>query len=261
MIRVPRSYSDFVIIKLGGSVITRGEGDFDAENTHSLAREIVESGRIVMIVHGGGSFTKRLLLEHQVESDFLSFAQQVVVKRFREAIRSLNRLLLCVFENVGLRCVSVVSHTILTSNDGEIVACDLSKVRELLMDGTIPVLFGDVLMDKARGYYACPSDQIVSHLTRILRPKAALFLTDVDGVYEQYPPESDQVKPLPVVDRALLNQMHHNYKVGVGDMYGKLEQAIACVPFTQSCCILNGRVRGNLINTLQGCNRVGTEVI
>ena len=45
------------------------------------------------------------------------------------------------------------------------------------------------------------------------------------------------------------------------NMYGKIEQAIACAPFTEFCCILNGRVRGNLINTLQGRARVGTEVI
>lgn len=250
-----------VIIKLGGSVITEREGSFDTENAHSLAREMIEYGRIALIVHGGGSFTKHMLLEHKIESDFFSPEQQVVVEQFREAIKSLNRLLLNVFENVGLECVSIASHTILISNDGEIVDCDLTKVRELLIDGINPVLFGNVLVDQARGYYACSSDQIASHLARILRPKAVFFLTDVDGVYEQYPPESDQIKPLPVVDGAFLNHMDHNYKVGVGDMYGKVEQAVACAPFTELCCILNGRVCGNLINVLHGRTRVGTEVI
>lgn len=260
MIRVPRSCSDSIIIKLGGSVITHREGDFDTENAHSLAREIVEYGRNVVIVHGGGSYTKRVLLKHQVESDFLSSAQRVVIEQFREAMKGLNDLLLGVFESAGLECVSIASHTVLTSDDGEIVDCNLSKARELLMDGITPVLFGDVLVDRARGYYACSGDQIASHLARILRPKMVLFLTDVDGVYEHYPPESDQTKPLPTVDVTFLNHMHHNYEVGGRDMYGKIEQAIACTPFTELCCILNGRVRGNLVNVLQSRTRVGTKV-
>ncbi len=261
MIGGSQPYGDFAIIKLGGSVITRREGDFDIENTHSLAREILGYDRVAVVVHGGGSFTKRVLLKHQVESDFLCSAQQAVIEQFREAIESLNRLLLDVFESVGLECVSVAPHTILTSNDGRIVDCDLTKVRDLLVSGISPVLFGDVLIDQARGYYTCSSDQIASHLATILRPRTALFLTDVDGVYENHPPDSDQVKPIPIVDVTFLNHIHHNYKVGKRDMYGKIEQAIACAPFTEFCCILNGRVRGNLINTLQGRARVGTEVI
>jgi isopentenyl phosphate kinase len=260
MARALRSYGNFIIIKLGGSVITQREGGFDTENTYSLAREIAGYGQPAVIVHGGGSFAKRVLLEHKVKSDFISSEQQVLVEQFRETMERLNHLLLGVFESAGLRCVSIVPHTVLASNDGDIVECDSAKVRGLLADGIIPVLYSDILTDRSGQYYACSGDKIASYLTKALRPKAVLFLTDVDGVYEHYPPESEGVKPLAVADATFLAHMPHNYTVGQSDMYEKLAQAIACAPFTELCCILNGRVRGNIINALQGL-QVGTKII
>jgi isopentenyl phosphate kinase len=251
------------LIKIGGSVITQREGGFDEKSSYSLAKQIldiVESGLSVVIVHGGGSFAKRVLVKHKVKSDFISPEQQVLIDQFRKAMERLNYLLLGIFESAGLRCVSIIPHTVLASNDGDIVECDSAKVRGLLVDGIIPVLYSDILTDRSGQYYTCSSDKIASYLTKLLRPKAALFLTDVDGVYEHYLPESDGVKPLAVADATFLAYMPHNYTVGQSDMYEKLAQAIACAPFTELCCILNGRVRGNIVNALQG-KQVGTRIM
>lgn len=254
------SYNSCVVIKVGGSVITRKEGEVDVNNAQILAEEIAEYGRDMVIVHGGGSVIKRMLIRHKVQSDFLSSDQQVVIDNFQTVIRNLNEFILNSLKKVGLRCASVAPHNILTSYDGQIITFDATKITECLEEGIIPVLHSDILEDNVRQYYTCSSDHIASQLAKVLGPKMVLFLTDADGVYEDYPAEADQAKPRQVVDSSFLTCMRHNYKVGGSDMYGKVKHAIACSLCTKLCCILNGRVPRNLIDALKGRIQVGTRV-
>ncbi len=256
-----QSFDNSTIVKLGGSIITLQAGKFDIENTYSLAKELKKFGKPVIVIHGGGSFTKRVVLEHKIDTDFLSSRRQKhIIKQFRTSIKDLNDNLLSVFRDVGLQCTPIVSHTTLTSRNGEIITNAIDIMRHF-GHNTIPVLYGDIIVDHVREYYACSSDQIASYFARAISPKSVFFLTDVDGIYEDYPPKSKATKPLPIVNTDTLTYMRHNYTVGYGDMHGKLVQAVACTPFTKQCRILNGRVPGNLLNALQDRNQLGTQVI
>jgi isopentenyl phosphate kinase len=249
------------IVKMGGSIVTSKGGILDANNILSLAREIVEYNHLLIIVHGGGTITKELLLEQKVESDFLSIEQRFIVERFRESISKLNDLILHLFREVGLQCFPVIPHKMFISDNGKIVSWDLTEIKDILARHSMPVLYGDILTDKSRGYYTCSSDQISSHLAKIMRPNLVLFLTDVDGVYEYYPPTSNTAGPLRYANTLTLSRIQSDYKVGSSDMHHKLEQALECAPFTKCCCICNGRVRGNLLNALREESCSGTIVL
>lgn len=260
-VRYEAPFPPHAIVKVGGSVVAPKDAGFDVNTVRSIAKELAEFGQPVVVIHGGGSFTKGVLLEHNVDSDFLTIKQQPIVEAFIESIDKLNALILASFSDVGLRCARVITRTIFTSNNGEIINSTIDKIEELITDGITPVLSGDVLVDEIRGYYTCSGDQITSRLAMAIKPKAVLFLTDVDGVYENYPSVSNKVRPLPTADAAFLKRMDQNYKVGTGDMTNKLAQAVACTPFTEFCYILNGRIPGNLIKTLLGQLQVGTRVV
>lgn len=215
---------------------------------------------VALIVHGGGSPAKSIVLENKHRSDYLSQADLEVVKLFRETIITLNNDVVRVFREAGIKCKSFTPHTIMTSRDGLITRGDTVEIERTLADGVVPILYCDVLVDEVRDYFTCSSDQIASYLARRLGPETVVFLTDADGVYEHYPPK-DQAKPLAVVGASYFSSLSHNYQVGKGDMHGKLEQAIACAPFTRLCCIINGRVRGNLMAVLRDKIHVGTRVV
>jgi isopentenyl phosphate kinase len=249
------------IVKLGGSVITLKQGGLDSANLNSVVAEMAEHSNRLVVVHGCGSFTRSLIIRHKLESDFLASEQRALVEELRRSARNLNRYVTTACEGAGLRCAPVIPHEIMRSSGGEVLDGDLALIGEHLERGITPVLHGDVLADDEQGYYACSSDRIVSHLAAALKPKAVIFVTDVDGVYERFPPESDEVQPLKAVDATILARMPHDYKVGYGDMHGKVVQAIACVPFTDFCCIVNGRVPGNLSAALESRILSGTRVV
>lgn len=249
------------IVRLGGSVITQKDGSFNCEAVRMIARELKSYAGNIVVIHGGGSFTRGVFRRHGIHSDFLSSDQQPVIDEFRRAMRTLNMLVLDILKGEGLDCRPVAPHKVFACQNGEVATHDAELVGQLFVGDSTPVLFTDILVDMDKGYYACSSEQLVSYLAEILRPKVVAFVTDVDGIYESYPPASEHVKPLQVVDAALLARLDQGYTVGGSDMCGKLRQALACVPFTAFCCIINGLVQGNLATALAGQILVGTRIV
>eukprot|EP00665_Eupelagonemidae_sp_cell47_P002310 gene2309-516_t len=67
-------------------------------------------------------------------------------------------------------------------------AC-VSDVRALLALGMTPVLHGDCVLDEERGAAVLGGDAVMAALccSRALRVERAVFLTDVDGVFDRPP--------------------------------------------------------------------------
>ena len=65
-----------------------------------------------------------------------------------------------------------------------------SQCRALLRAGLLPVLHGDSVLDDARGCAILSGDELLEALCDELRPKLAVFLTDVAGVFDKPPSES-----------------------------------------------------------------------
>ena len=62
-------------------------------------------------------------------------------------------------------------------------------VRELLRAGLMPVMHGDSVVDEVDGCGILSGDALLEVLCRALRPKLAVFLTDVPGVFSRPPSE------------------------------------------------------------------------
>jgi len=254
---------DCVIIKLGGSILSCKEGGLNIDIIRSFASELAKYRQKVLLVHGGGVFTKRVLIKHDVQSDFLTAEQINIVNEIRKSVVDLNTSLINILKELGLHCISVSPRSVVISRNGAIIGTKsiADVIKNILGNDEIPVLYGDVIDDNVKDYYFCGSDQIVSWLTENLRPKSVLFLTDVDGVYETYPPTSDMIKPLSILTMDLLERIKREYRVGYGEMYDKLKHAIKCASYADTCRIINGKVNGNLIGTLSGQIETGTRVL
>ncbi len=252
------------LVKLGGSIITGYEEEiasFDAPSAHAIAVELKNATQPPIIVHGNGTFGKSVLLKHGIRSDFLSLEQGQVALDFNRQSERLNDLLLDVFNEVGLRAAPVaLSSTMLRCEDGNISLADISPIQALVSVGVTPVVHGGIFSDVHRGFYACSGDKIMSELSKLLEPNVIIFLSDVDGVYENYPPHFETDRPVEIADWTFWQRMPHNYAVGIGEMHDKLEQALISAAFADRCYIINGRVPSNIGLILTGKD-VGTKVV
>jgi len=251
------------IVKLGGSIITQESGEIDLANLRSLGCEIAQYKFPLILVHGGGYLIKKILLDYKVKTDTFLKEQTPLVFHLRNSLVQLNTFLLNTFQEAGVHTVSIPAHSMFKSCNGKIIPSEtiFEFLSTVIQSGKIPVLFGDVLDDKEGSFYFNSSDKIVSCLAKELKPKIVLFLTNVDGIYESFPPKSDKEAVFPVVTPNILYQLDNKYDVGHGEIYDKLVEAIECASHTNVCRIINGKVPGNLLDSLYGRLEAGTKVL
>lgn len=241
---------EWVIVKLGGSILTRSDGTVDQSVLERVGRDIGVHCGPAVVVHGTGSIGRAVLERHGVTTDLLPSSHREVISEFRKAVRDMNDTVLRVLESVGLQCYHLVPHEHFHAFSGRLVdGVPWRNVPQCADTSVVTVLHGDAVDDIDRGYYFCSGDEIVAALAARLSPVCVVFLTDVDGVYDQFPPEEGDL-PMPSVDPAFATRMRAEYVVGQADMVGKVRQAVLAAEHANRCFIANGARDGLLARLL-----------
>ena len=172
-----------VLLKLGGSVVTDKSGDC-AVNEETLSRcaaMLVEAEFAGLVIHGAGSCghpeARRYDLARGADR-----GNREGIAVTHEAVGSLNRAFVRVFRAAGLEAIGVPPLGACTADEGRIVSFELEPLRLLLGLGCVPVLHGDVVMDRAKGACIVSGDQLVSYLAPRLGITRIGLATDVPGV-------------------------------------------------------------------------------
>jgi isopentenyl phosphate kinase len=206
---------DVVVIKLGGAAITvkdRLETLDDANiraSVKMLSKEF-RAGRSLIVTHGAGSFghfqAKRFKLN---QGSNAHPDPRIGLASCRRAVTALNHHLVTKLVEAGVPAVGVspfpatraFGGVVAEGSDGGLLA-----LEELIDRGYVPVLHGDVVLDKKQGHCILGGDAIVERVCDLLRRRArqkrddstaprcprgirAVFITDVEGVYDRPPTE------------------------------------------------------------------------
>ena len=194
MAHAPDPTQPVVIVKLGGSVITRKH---EVEKLRSkvlarLAREVagVSDVRLVLL-HGAGSFghpgAKRFGLA-AAPTDAIPPRERVRgASIVASEVRRLHLVVLRQLVRAGANPVSIPMSTHARNRAGELVHLDPAPVAAALDAGFLPVSFGDVVPDEAWGSSILSADTIALALTAAVEPERVVFVSDVEGVLEGPP--------------------------------------------------------------------------
>ncbi|MDD4568014.1 MAG: uridylate kinase, partial [Methanoculleus chikugoensis] len=68
------------------------------------------------------------------------------------------------------------------AEDGRLVSFETRHIAEMTEHGIVPVLHGDVVMDRLRGSCIVSGDQLVTRLAAALKSRRVGLATDVPGV-------------------------------------------------------------------------------
>lgn len=249
------------LIKLGGSVVTRPSGKLDIDNVLEIGKRILEAKRSTIIVHGSGVKIKTTLQKVGLETDFLGKDKRDLASRLNSHLDRLNSEITRAFIGLEINAASIAGHQYLSSEDGRIITNTqfLGKVNKLLTENKVPVVSGGVIVDDPNGFYFPSTDEIVSCLAVEFRPKVVLFLTDVDGVYENYNDKTGGGNLLRTIRPSQLKE-DLSYRVGHPEIYDKVKQALICAKVAE-VIVLNGRNPENLSKAMGGQDYVGTRII
>ena len=253
-----------ILIKLGGSVITDKSQyrKFNQEQTARLCKEIANSRKGVMIVHGAGSFGHVIAKQYQLNKGLQDFGQVPAVAQVQHDTRELSLKVTEELIKVGIPAVSVPPGSCFVMENGRLIVKDDEAIKGLMHIGVMPIMFGDVVADRRKGFSICSGDQAMEVLARKFKPKTILFVSDVDGLYTADPKKDPNAKLIENVDSSMLDNIDSELMVAdvTGGIRGKIEEMLSICQDCDECVLINGTVPGRLEAFLRGEDVVCTRV-
>jgi isopentenyl phosphate kinase len=174
---------ELVLLKLGGSVVTnkRGDAAIDHAAIRAIATMLGEAGFSGAIVHGAGSCGHPEAHRYGLALG-ADRSTRTGIPVTHEAVASLNRAVVATLRAAGLDAVGISPLAACTAEAGRIASFEEEPLRILLGLGAVPVLHGDVVMDRERGACIISGDQLVAYLAPRLGLRRVGLVTDVPGV-------------------------------------------------------------------------------
>jgi isopentenyl phosphate kinase len=253
-----------ILIKLGGSVITDKTSykRFNAEQTSRLCNEIKASGKDVMIVLGAGSFGHVIAKEFELQKGNLRKEQIPAVAKVSRDVRELINLVVSELIDAGIPAVAVPTGSCFIMDDNELLINDIKIINGYLKLGIMPIMSGDVVLDKKKGFGICSGDRVIDLLADLFSPERIIFVSDVDGLYDRDPKISKNAKLLKNVNEEVLREIPLETTVAdvTGSLHKKMEHMIGMCSDSRDCILVNGTVEGRLLSLLKGKDVVCTKV-
>ncbi|MEX2028487.1 MAG: isopentenyl phosphate kinase [Candidatus Curtissbacteria bacterium] len=262
---------DFVIIKLGGSVITdkgRGKGTFRRAIIKRLMGEIVSARKKkdfdLILIHGAGSFAHPLAKKYNLHKGYLGPKSVEGFTLTRKAVMDLSLLVWEEVQRVGVGSSCVQSAEVIYGSNGKIKIFNTEYIQNLLLHDMVPILSGDVVFDEKMGFSIISGDKITAYLAKKLKAKRVIFVSDVDGVFDRNPKSFKDAKLISKIDSknysdVIKNMTSYNKDDVTGEMAGKI-LAIKKDLAGFDVQIINGLSANSLKMTLEGKDK-GTSIL
>lgn len=197
-----------IVVKVGTSTITYGNGRMNMRNMDRLARAIADlmnSGREVVLVTSGAI---------GVGVGCLDLPERPSEMRDKQAVAAVGQ---CELMNVYSRCFAeysrVVAQILLTKDgiDDPITRANISNTMESLLEkGILPVVNENDTVSTAEIPHAGTfgdNDTLSALVARVVNADLLIILSDIDAVYDSNPRENPDAKRISVVtevDEALV---------------------------------------------------------
>ena len=232
-----------------------------------------KAGVKILLVHGGGPQINAELKLHNIESEFVGGYRRTTPAIFEVVQRVLsggvlrtlvNQLISLGVNAVGLSAsdgstirarvmtplVNGVAHDI--GQVGEIDVVDPSLISSLLDAGYFPIV-SPVATDIKGNGLNLNADLVAGALAGALSAEEVIFMTDVSGIYRNFPDPTSLISSITVSE---LKELMPIFSEG---MIPKVESAISAIESgAKRARIIDGRSVENLAAALRGAN--GTVV-
>ncbi len=261
-----------IILKLGGSVITRKNASkptLDAENLTRICKEISDSSyEQLIIVHGAGSYGHLYAKEYEIGNEINSKNELERKKqgfsKTQNSVKDLNAQVCKHLQDQGIPTVSIQPSSFIKTENKRIIKADLDLISQYLSLGFVPVIYGDVVLDMNNQIKMAvlSGDQIIKYLAENLKPEMVVLGSDVDGIYNKDPKNHPDACLIKVV-RSMNDLVSADTTTTVdvtGGMGGKLEELLEIAKIGIESEIINANKNNNIKRALDGEKEIGTLI-
>lgn len=255
-------------IKLGGSLITDKlvERSYREAAVSRLAKEITTAYHALpdlqlLIGHGSGSFGHFAAKQYQTAAGVRSAEEWRAFAHVATVAAELNNLVAQSLEKAGLPVWRIQPSASAISHDGEIVSMVLEPIRTALEQRLIPLVYGDVSLDKARGGTIISTEKVFFYLAKHLPVQQVLLLGEVAGVYDTEGNIIPEITPrnYSEIERALGGSAGVDVTGGMETKVRDMVTLVQVMPM-MTIRIMTGTQAGLLADTLLGKIQPGSII-
>lgn len=261
---------ELFFVKLGGSLITdktRPETP-RLEVIERLATEVkqaTEDLELPLVVgHGSGSFGHVVADRYRIQEGIDDPEQVAGISATQEQAFKLHWLVISALREAGVAAFSLAPSSFVLAADGTPDQLWPEPLLGALQLGLVPVVFGDVVMDRQRGAAICSTEMLFRALVPALGSRGrfvrrVVWLGETDGVYDA---QGETITEISTDDlAAVLGGLEGAAGIDVtGGIRHRLETAGALAEQGIRSWIGDGRRAGALVDGLRGEASHGTLI-
>jgi isopentenyl phosphate kinase len=182
--------NNIVILKLGGSLLTDKNKPFSIREdiVKGSVRQIVDAKEKLILVHGGGSFGHPLAKKYNIMDGIDSTIPNQVLglTETHQSMNEFNSYLIKLFLENKYPVLSIQASSIFIKDSQEISASHMEVIETALDLNILPILYGDIILDKQGSFSIISGDQIILELCKNLDKytiSKVIFTMETDGIY------------------------------------------------------------------------------
>ncbi len=260
------------LLKLGGSLLTDKRA-VEAARPEVLARLAAEIAQAragaadgLVVAHGSGSFGHVAASRHRLAAGLREPGQLPGISLTQERAAALHWQVVAALAAAGLHPFSLAPSSSVVAASGRPESFALEPLLLALGSGLLPVLYGDVVLDREQGVAICSTERLFALLAPLLgargrQVRRVLWLGETAGVHDEHG------RTLPHLDAAGLAVLRRRGAVGgaagtdvTGGMLHRVETALALAAAGIPSLIADGTAPGLLARALRGEPVPGTLV-
>ncbi|WP_406657887.1 isopentenyl phosphate kinase [Methanolobus sp. ZRKC2] len=246
------------ILKIGGSVITdkgKDEGTPKPEEIKRIAGEIAGSDSRLIVVHGAGSYGHPQAKRYDLNGKFDPMGSIIT----HLSVKDLNRLIVDALNDAGVNAIGVHPMNCIVSEDARIKDMFLEHIHTMVDNSFVPVLHGDVVMDRKLGTSVLSGDQIVPYLAHSLKAERIGIGSAENGVLDGNGRTVEEITPANFEEIKKFIGGSASTDV-TGGMLGKVLELLNLSESSNTTSyIFNAGQAGNVSGFLSGKN-IGTAI-
>ncbi|MFX1288668.1 MAG: isopentenyl phosphate kinase, partial [Promethearchaeota archaeon] len=179
-----------ILLKLGGSLLTDKNKPFSIREdvVKTTIRQIIDAKEKLVLIHGGGSFGHPLAKKYSLSKGLdNSIPNQILgISETHQSMVKFNNYVINNFLELDYPVLSIQPSSIFIKDSQVILTKSLDVIETALDLNILPILYGDIILDKQVSFAIISGDQIILELCEKLHNYSiskVVFAMESDGLY------------------------------------------------------------------------------
>lgn len=178
------------MLKLGGSLLTdkNKPSSIREEVVKSAVQQIIDANEKIILIHGGGSIGHPLAKKYSISQGLdKSIPNQIFgLAETHQSMNKFNSYLINLFLEKKYPALSIQASSIFIKDSRFISTQSIDIIETALDLNILPILYGDIILDKQGSFSIISGDQIILELCENLKKynvSKVIFTMETDGLY------------------------------------------------------------------------------